>query len=104
MPDHVHVFIGYKPYQSVSDLLQDIKEHSSKWINTKGFLFAKFNWQEGYGAFSYSHSHIDRVIKYINNQERHHKKISFIDEYIALLKRFNVEYDERYIFHQIEMQ
>jgi putative transposase len=104
MPDHVHVFIGYKPYQSVSDLLQDIKEHSSKWINTKGFLSAKFNWQEGYGAFSYSHSHIDRVIKYINNQERHHKKILFIDEYIALLKRFNIEYDERYIFHEVKMQ
>ncbi len=101
-PNHIHVFIGYKPHQLIPDLLQDIKGHSSKWINQKTFLQVKFAWQAGYGAFSYSHSHIDHVVQYIMNQEAHHKKKTFREEYIQLLKRFNIEYDERYILKDIK--
>lgn len=101
MPDPVHVFIGMRPTQSVSDLMQDIKESSSKWINEKKFLKVKFEWQEGYGAFSYSKSQVDNVINYIKNQEEHHKKESFRNEYLNFLNRFEVEYDEKYIFKDL---
>jgi REP element-mobilizing transposase RayT len=101
MPDHIHIFIGMRPNQSVSDLLQDIKRNSSLWINQKGFVNGKFEWQEGYGAFSYSKSQVKSVIDYIENQENHHKKISFTEEYIDFLKKFEIEYDERYIFKEI---
>ena len=101
MPNHVHIFIGYKPHQLIPDLLQDIKGSSSTWINKKGFNNGKFNWQEGYGAFSYSHSHIDRVVKYIINQEYHHKKKSFREEYLELLTKFEIDYNERYILNDI---
>jgi putative transposase len=98
--DHLHILIGYRPHQSLSDLLQDIKGGSSKWINKKRFTESKFSWQEGYGAFSYSHSHLPKVINYIKNQEVHHKKQSFIEEYISFLKVFNVQFDERYILKE----
>ena len=98
MPDHIHIFIGMRPTQSISDLLQDIKGSSSKWINEKKFLKLKFEWQEGYGAFSYSKSHVKDVIRYIQNQENHHKKESFREEYLNFLKAFEIEFDERYIF------
>ena len=101
MPDHLHIFIGMRPSQSISDLLQDIKGSSSKWINEKKFLKVKFEWQEGYGAFSYSKSHVNDVINYIQNQESHHKKESFRDEYLKFLKVFEIEYDERYIFKEL---
>ncbi len=101
MSDHIHIFIGMKPIQSVSDLLQDMKENSSKWINNKKFVPGKFNWQSGYGAFSYSHSHIDKVVRYIQNQQQHHKRKTFRQEYVELLEKFNVPYDERYIFKEI---
>ncbi|HEY1039110.1 MAG TPA: IS200/IS605 family transposase [Bacteroidia bacterium] len=100
MPDHIHVLVGMRPTQSVSDLLQDIKGSSSKWINEKRFSNSKFEWQEGYGAFSYSPSHVDNVINYINNQEKHHQTKSFRDEYLQLLKDQNIKYNERYIFHE----
>lgn len=100
MPDHIHIFIGMRPTQSISDLLKDIKGSSSKWINEKKFLKVKFEWQEGYGAFSYSKSQVNNVINYIQNQENHHKKVSFIDEYLRFLKLFEIEYDERYIFKE----
>jgi REP element-mobilizing transposase RayT len=100
MPDHVHILIGMRPTQSISDLLQDIKGSSSKWINEKKFLRIKFEWQEGYGAFSYAKSQVNSVIRYIQNQEEHHKSESFRDEYLQLLKDFNVEFDERYIFKE----
>lgn len=100
MPDHLHIFIGMRPTQSISDLLQDIKGSSSKWINEKKFLKVKFEWQEGYGAFSYSKSHVNNVINYIQNQENHHKKETFRDEYLKFLKVFEIEYDERYIFNE----
>ncbi|RLD42105.1 MAG: IS200/IS605 family transposase [Bacteroidetes bacterium] len=100
--NHIHIFIGYQPHQLIPDLLQDIKGSSSGWINQKGFTNSKFNWQEGYGAFSYSHSQIDRVVKYIMNQEHHHKKKTFRTEYLELLNKFNIEFDERYILKDIQ--
>ncbi|MDP2387882.1 MAG: IS200/IS605 family transposase [Bacteroidota bacterium] len=99
--DHIHILVGMRPNQSVSDLLQDIKAGSSKWISEKGFTKAKFEWQEGYGAFSYSKSHVKNVINYINNQEEHHRKKTFRDEYIEFLEKFEIEYDEKYIFHEL---
>ncbi len=100
MPDHVHLFIGMRPHQSVSSLMQQVKGDSSEWINNNKFTRSKFKWQEGYGAFSYSYSHIDNVIEYIKNQEEHHKKKTFMDEYRSFLKSFHVEYDERYILQE----
>ena len=98
MPDHLHVFFGMRPIQSLSDLMQDIKQDSSKWINQKKFIKEKFEWQEGFGAFSYSKSQASRVISYVQNQEVHHRKITFLDEYKKFLEKFEVDYDERYIF------
>ncbi len=99
--DHIHIFIGMRPSQSISDLLQDIKASSSKWINDKKFLKIKFEWQSGYGAFSYSKSHVDKVINYIKNQEEHHKKETFKEEYLKFLKVFEIEYNESYIFKDL---
>lgn len=101
MPDHLHVFIGLKPDQSISDLMQDIKGGSSKWINEKGFVDGKFEWQSGYGAFSYSDSQVDNVVRYILTQEKHHTKKTFIEEYTDFLEKFKVPYDEKYIFKPI---
>ncbi|MGE0090509.1 MAG: IS200/IS605 family transposase [Bacteroidales bacterium] len=101
MPDHLHVFIGLKPDQSLSDLMQDIKGSSSKWINEKGFVKGKFEWQSGFGAFSYSYSQVDSVVDYIINQEEHHKKKTFIQEYTEFLEKFKVPFDARYIFKPI---
>jgi putative transposase len=98
MPDHLHVLFGLRPSQSLSDLMQDVKGSSSKWINEKGFVRGKFFWQEGYGAFSYSRSDLANVIRYINNQQVHHQKRSFLDEYIDLLEEFEIEYDKRFVF------
>jgi len=99
--NHLHLFIGYRPHQLIPDLLQDVKGSSSKWVNKKGFTRSKFQWQESYGGFSYSHSQIDAVVKYINNQELHHRKKTFRDEYIELLKKFNISFDEKYILKEI---
>lgn len=98
MPDHVHILIGYQPSQSLPDLLRDIKANTSKFINEHKWLPGKFKWQEGYGAFSYSHSQIDDVTKYINTQEEHHKKASFKDEYLKLLAKFDVEFIPEFLF------
>ena len=102
IPNHIHVFIGYKPHQLLPDLMQDIKGSSSGWINRKGFIKDKFQWQESYGAFSYSFSHIDKVVKYIINQGQHHKKKTFKEEYIEFLTKFNIDFDERYILKDIQ--
>jgi len=102
MPDHLHILIGYRPHQALAELLQDIKGGSSKWINEKKFTRTKFRWQEGYGAFSYSQSHLERVINYIKTQEEHHKKQTFNEEYQSFLKVYNIEYDERYVLHEPE--
>lgn len=101
-PDHIHVLFGMRPSQSLADLMQDIKSNSSRWINEKRFLKGRFQWQEGFGAFSYGKSQLSDVIKYINNQEEHHKKRTFIEEYKELLRLFEVEYDEKYIFKPVE--
>lgn len=101
MPDHIHILIGMRPTQSVSDLLQDIKGSSSKWINDKKLVKGKFEWQEGYGAFSYGKSQLKDVIAYIEKQEEHHAKKSFREEYLDFLKKFEIEYDEKYIFKEL---
>ncbi len=98
MPDHIHLLVGLRPAQSISDLVRDIKAGSSNFINKQGWVRGHFNWQEGFGAFSYSKSHVDQVCKYILNQETHHAKRSFKHEYVSLLKKFEVEYDEKYLF------
>jgi len=102
MPNHIHIFIGYNPHQLIPDLLQDVKGSSSKWIHTKKFTRGKFQWQESYGGFSYSHSHIDAVVKYINNQQMHHRKRTFRDEYQELLEKFHISFDEKYILKDID--
>jgi putative transposase len=102
MPDHAHIFVGLNPSLSISDLVRDIKTNSSSFITEKKIVSNKFKWQEGYGAFSYSRSQVDAVVKYILNQEEHHRKKSFREEYMDFLKKFNVEYDERYLFEWIE--
>ena len=101
MPDHLHLFAGMKPNLAHSDFMRDIKASSSKFINEKNWLNTKFNWQSGFGEFSYSKSQIDRVVKYIMNQEEHHRKTSFKEEYISLLKKFEVDYNEKYLFDWI---
>ena len=98
MPDHIHAFIGLKPVMPISDLTRDMKNNSSNFINNQKLVRGKFSWQEGYGAFSYSHSHIGKVYDYILNQEKHHKKKTFKQEYQQFLKKFEVEYDEKYLF------
>ncbi|HKI45538.1 MAG TPA: IS200/IS605 family transposase [Balneolales bacterium] len=101
MPDHVHVLFGMRPRQALSDLMKMIKKDSSGWINQKRFIPVRFSWQEGYGAFSYSKSQVPRVITYIKNQEEHHRKRTFLEEYVALLEAAHVEYDERYLFKSV---
>jgi REP element-mobilizing transposase RayT len=100
--DHIHVFVGLRPSMAISDLVRDIKNNSSNFINDKKFTGYHFSWQEGYGAFSYSHSHIERVYNYIMNQEKHHYKKTFREEYIKFLKKFKIEYDKKYLFDWIE--
>ena len=100
--DHVHVLVGLRPSVRICDLVRDIKNNSSRFINEKKFLPGKFEWQDGYGAFSYSRSQIDNVYKYIENQEAHHRKRTFKEEYLDLLKKFEVEYNEKYLFKWIE--
>ncbi len=101
MPDHLHILIGMKPNQSLSDLMQDVKGDSSKWIHKKGFVRGRFEWQTGFGGFSYSISQLDSVVRYINNQVKHHKAKTFIEEYKDFLEKFKVPYDERYLFKPV---
>jgi REP element-mobilizing transposase RayT len=102
IPDHIHAFIGLKPSMKISDLVRDIKNNSTNFINENKFVRGKFFWQEGYGAFSYSHSQISDVYDYIINQEKHHKKKSFREEYLELLYKFEIEYNEKYLFNWID--
>ncbi|QBN19102.1 IS200/IS605 family transposase [Flavobacterium nackdongense] len=101
MSDHIHILIGIRPAQSISDLMKDVKQSSSKWINENKLTKTHFEWQEGYGAFSYSKSQINNVIRYIQNQEEHHKTKSFLEEYLEILQNFEIEYDEKYIFKEL---
>lgn len=100
--DHIHIFVGFGTTITVADLVHDVKIASSKFIDNNKWLSGKFNWQDGYGAFSYSRSHIDNVIKYIKHQQEHHKKKTFKEEYIKFLKQFAVDYNEKYLFEWIE--
>ena len=99
--DHVHCLLGLKPTISISDLMKVVKAKSSKFVNDNQLSKSKFNWQEGYGAFSYSRSQIDSVYKYIENQKQHHKRETFNDEYLNFLNKFNVPYEEKYIFEDL---
>jgi putative transposase len=100
MSDHIHILFGLRPVQSIADLMQDIKGSSSKWINEMNFIRGKFAWQEGYGAFSCNKSNLDNLIRYIENQEIHHRKQTFIDEYKEYLRLHEITFDEKYIFKQ----
>lgn len=98
MADHIHAFVGLKPAMAISDLVRDVKNNATNFINDQHFVKGKFAWQESYGAFSYSHSHIDNVYNYILNQEQHHRKKTFKEEYIGFLEKFDIDYDEKYLF------
>jgi len=102
MPDHIHFLIGMKPSCCLSDLVREIKKSSNEFIKEKKFTKFNFQWQEGYGAFSYSHSALDNVIAYIGNQKEHHKKKSFKDEYLDFLKKYEIEFKDEYLFEWIE--
>ena len=102
MPNHAHILVGMQPNITISDLTRDIKANSSKFINQSKWVKGKFSWQEGFGAFSYSKSQIDSVVKYILNQEEHHKKKTFKQEYLEFLNKFDVEYKEEYLFNWID--
>jgi putative transposase len=102
MPDHVHVLVGLKPSMRVSDLVRDIKNNSTNFINKHDWLKTAFSWQEGYGAFSYSQSNFGKVIDYIKNQKQHHQKKTFKQEYLSFLKKFNICFEERYLFDFFE--
>ncbi|MBL7865873.1 MAG: IS200/IS605 family transposase [Cyclobacteriaceae bacterium] len=98
MPDHIHLFVGLRPSMAISDLVRDVKNNSSNFVNAQKFIPFKFSWQEGFGAFSYSESQIERVYNYILNQEAHHTQKTFREEYTQLLNEFKIEHDSRYLF------
>jgi len=99
--DHIHILIGLRPTQALSSLVQEVKKASSKWVNDQKLVRGGFSWQEGFGAFSYSQNALPRVIRYIENQEEHHRKRNFRDEYTSLLKEYEIAFDHRYIFHDL---
>ncbi len=101
-PDHTHIFVGMHPAISPAKLMEQVKSGSSNWLNEKKYIQGKFSWQNGYGAFSYSRSQIDRVVNYVLNQREHHKKQTFQKEYMILLTKFEISYDERYLFEFYE--
>ncbi len=102
MPDHIHLLIGMKPSCNLSDLVREVKKQSNLFINEKQFIDYKFNWQEGFGAFSYSHSQLDNVIHYINNQKEHHRKKTFKEEYTDFLRDNNISFKDEYLFEWFE--
>ena len=98
VPDHIHIFLGYNVNQRIPDLVEAIKTSSNAWIKQRQYTRSKFAWQRGYGAFTHSQSQIDRVIKYVKNQEQHHRKKTFRNEYLGILKEYNIEFNDRYLF------
>jgi REP element-mobilizing transposase RayT len=102
MSDHVHILLGLKPDMALSDLVRDIKSNSTNFINERRLANVKFGWQEGYGAFSYGRSQLDSIIRYVQNQEKHHSRRSFKDEYLTLLRKFEIKFDGRYVFKFVE--
>jgi putative transposase len=101
MPDHTHILIGLKPSMALSDLVGDIKTGSTNHINENKWMNGRFSWQEGFGAFSYSHSQLTEVIRYVQNQEKHHASKTFREEYKSLLEKFEVAHDHRYVFKEV---
>ncbi|MGB1032569.1 MAG: IS200/IS605 family transposase [Flavobacteriales bacterium] len=101
MPDHIHILFGLRPSQSLSDLMKQVKQDSTNWINKKGFVKGRFSWQSGYGAFSYCKSVVPKVIRYIENQKPHHEKKAFLKEYVEMLESVGIEYNKQYLFKQI---
>jgi len=102
MPHHVHILIGLRPAMALADLVREIKADSANFINKRKLVHGRFSWQGGYGAFSYSHSQLDTIIRYTKNQETHHRRRSFKDEYLSLLKKFDIAFDDKYVFRFIE--
>ncbi len=102
-PDHTHLFVGMHPNIAPSKLMEQVKSGSSKWLNDKKYLPYKFSWQDGFGAFSYSKSHINNVVQYVINQPDHHKKQTFKEEYLLFLEKFEIEYNEKYLFEWYEL-
>lgn len=102
MSDHIHILVSLSPKQAISELVLEVKRASSLWIKEKQLVRCQFAWQEGFGAFSYGKSQVDNVVKYIQNQESHHAKHTFRDEYVSFLKLFGIEYDEKYVFREME--
>jgi putative transposase len=100
--DHIHLLIGLRPAMALADLVQEIKVDSTHFINKKKWIRGRFSWQEGYGAFSYGHSQLDTIVRYIQNQEQHHKRSSFKSEYLTFLRKFEIAFDEKYVFEFIE--
>lgn len=101
MPDHIHILISMKPNLALSDLVKEVKEHSTKFINNQKLIAGKFQWQQGFGGFSVSHSQLDVVLNYIKNQEEHHKKRTFKEEYLEMLKKYSIDYNDAYLFEWI---
>jgi putative transposase len=102
LPDHIHILIGLRTHQAIAALVKNVKTESTKWINQNGFCKTHFAWQEGYGAFACSKSHVDRVIRYIQNQEIHHQQQSFLDEYRQTLDEHEIPFEEKYLFNEPE--
>ncbi len=102
MPDHLHMLVGFNPNQSISDFVRIVKANTSKWVNERKFIPYRFEWQKGYGAFSYSQSQVPKVVRYIQNQQKHHRRRTFQEEYLEILKRFEVDYKPEYLFNWIE--
>jgi putative transposase len=103
IPDHIHILIGMKPTCCLSDLVREIKKASNEFVREKRFTNYKFQWQEGFGAFSYSHSSLDNVIRYIQNQKEHHRKKTFREEYKEFLELFQIEFKDEYLFEWIDL-
>jgi putative transposase len=103
MPDHIHFLVGKRTHQSEADLVREVKVESTEFINKKRWVHGQFNWQDGYGAFSYSKSQVETVIAYIRNQPIHHQKRTFRQEYLEFLRKFEIEYDEKYLFDWIDL-
>ena len=102
MPDHTHVLVGLRPSMAVSDLARDVKTGSTNFINQKRWVLGRFSWQEGFGAFSYGHSQLTGIMNYIRNQERHHAKMTFREEYVQFLKKYEIAHEERFIFKPLD--
>jgi len=101
MPDHTHLVVGLKPSIALSDLVRDVKNASANFVNSERWVLGRFSWQEGFGAFSYGHSQLTHILRYVHEQEKHHERLSFRDEYVRFLRKFEIDHDERFIFKDV---